>query len=104
VFWAFYRTPENQRQWPAIRQAVARCASLFRLLDRHLTGKDFIAGEDFTVGDIATGVQLYRYFELAIERPVIPNVEAWYQRLASRPGYRDHVMVPFEELRGRLPA
>jgi glutathione S-transferase len=29
-------------------------------------------------------------------------VEAWYQRLAARPAYREHVMVPFAELRGRL--
>jgi glutathione S-transferase len=104
VFWAYYRTPEHQRQWPAIRQAVTRCSSLFRLLDRHLMGKSFLAGDDLTIGDIVAGVHLYRYFELAIERPVIPNVEAWYARLAARPGYRAQVMQPFEELRGRLSA
>jgi glutathione S-transferase len=29
-------------------------------------------------------------------------VEAWYGRLQERPAYREHVMVPFSELRGRL--
>jgi glutathione S-transferase len=29
-------------------------------------------------------------------------VEAWYARLQQRPAYRQHVMVPFEDLFGRL--
>jgi glutathione S-transferase len=45
---------------------------------------------------------LYRYFELEIERPSVPNVEAWYRRLQERVAYREHVMVPFGELLGRL--
>ena len=102
VFWNFYRTPENQRNWPLIRQGIARSAILFGLLDKHLAGKSFIAGETLTIGDIAAGVQCYRYFELEIDRPMIPNVEAWYERLQARDAYREHVMVPFDDLRGRL--
>jgi len=102
VFWNFYRTPEAQRNWQLIRQGIARSAILFKLLDRHLADKPFIAGDTLTIGDIAAGAQLFRYFELEIDRPVIPNVEAWYARLSARPAYREHVMVPFEELRGRL--
>jgi glutathione S-transferase len=102
VFWNFYRTPEDRRDWPLIRQAIARCASLFRLLDRHLAGRSFIAGDDFTFGDIPAGAQLYRYFALDIDRPALPQVEAWYERLQARPAYREHVMVPFDELKGRL--
>lgn len=51
---------------------------------------------------IPAGTLLYRYFELDIERPSVPNVEAWYRRLQERPAYRAHVMVPFGELLGRL--
>jgi glutathione S-transferase len=54
------------------------------------------------LADIPAGTALYRYFELDIERPSVPNVEAWYERLASRPAYRARVMLPFDELRGRL--
>jgi glutathione S-transferase len=46
---------------------------------------------------------LYRYFEMgAIERPAMPNVRNWYARLCERPEYQTHVMLNFEELRGRL--
>jgi glutathione S-transferase len=102
VFWNFYRTPEAQRNWPLIRQGIARSAILFKLLDRHLADRPFIVGDTLTMGDIAAGAQLYRYFELEIDRPAIPNVEAWYARLSARPAYREHVMVPFDDLRGRL--
>jgi glutathione S-transferase len=32
----------------------------------------------------------------------LPQVERWYRTLAQRAAYREHVMIPFEEQRGRL--
>jgi glutathione S-transferase len=101
LFWNLYRTPEEQRNWNLIRQGVARSAILFQLLDRHLGEHAFIAGDALTIGDIPAGAQLYRYFELEIDRPALPNVEAWYVRLQERGPYRTHVMVSFEDLKGR---
>jgi len=72
------------------------------MLDAQLAGKTFLAGNQLTIGDIAVGAQLYRYYELEIDRPELPNVEAWYARLRDRPAYREHVMVPFDDLKGRL--
>jgi len=102
VFWGFYRTPEDLRNWPAIRKAIARCAILFRLLDRHLETRNFVGGAAFSFGDIPAATQLFRYFELEIDRPALPRVEDWYERLKARPAYREHVMIPFEDLKGRL--
>ncbi len=102
VFWGFFRTPEDQRNWPAIRKAIARCAILFRLLDRHLETSDFVSGDTLTFGDIPAATQLYRYFELEIDRPALPRVEDWYERLKARPAYREHVMIAFDDLKGRL--
>ena len=102
VFWGFYRTPEPQRNWPAIRDKVARCARHFQLLDRMLADRPFLAGDALSLADIPADTCLYRYFELDIERPSVPNVEAWYRRLQDRAAYRTHVMVPFGELAGRL--
>ena len=52
------------------------------------------------MADIPAGTTLYRYFEMEIERPVLPRVEAWYARLKDRPAYRQHVMIPFDDLCG----
>lgn len=102
VFWGYYRTPDAQRNWTAIRRSIDGSAGHFRLLDRVLATQPFLAGERFSLADIPAGTSLYRYFELDIERPDVPNVTAWYQRLQARPAYRAYVMVPFDELRGRL--
>jgi glutathione S-transferase len=102
VFWGYYRTPEAQRDGRRVEENLRRCAQYFRLLDRVLSERPFLAGDALTLADIPAGTNLYRYFELDIERPNVPNVEAWYQRLQTRLAYREHVMVPFDELRGRL--
>jgi glutathione S-transferase len=67
-----------------------------------LAGQAFMLGERLSLADIPIGTNLYRYFNLDIARPSVPNVEAWYRRLQERPAYRAHVMIPFDELRGRL--
>ncbi|UGA41992.1 glutathione S-transferase [Bradyrhizobium quebecense] len=102
VFWGFFRTPENRRDWPAIHKALARCEQHFAKLERLLEATPFLLGETLSLADITAGTSLYRYFELEIARPPLPAVERWYQRLQQRPPFRKHVMLPFEELRGRL--
>jgi len=102
IFWGFYRTPEPQRNLPAIKESINRCTRHFQLLDRLLSGPTFMLGNQLSLADIPSGTHLYRYFNLEIERPSLPNVDAWYRRLQDRAAYRTHVMVPFGELRGRL--
>ncbi len=38
VFWGFYRTPEPQRNWPAIRDKIARCARHFQFVGQDSRG------------------------------------------------------------------
>jgi glutathione S-transferase len=102
VFWGFFRTPEHLRDGPAVAAKVARCAGHARLLDRVLADRPYLGGAEPTLADIPAGTVLYRYFGLEVERPSVPNVEAWYRRLQERPAYRQHVMVPFDDLKGKL--
>ena len=39
---------------------------------------------------------------LTISSEETPNVETWYARLRDRPAYREAVMIPFGEMKGRL--
>jgi glutathione S-transferase len=102
LFWGFYRTPEALRDQASIEKNIERCSQYFQLLDKVLAGRDFITGDKLSLADIPAGTCLYRYYELDIPRPVVPNVEAWYERLRDRAPYREHVMIPFDELFGRL--
>jgi glutathione S-transferase len=94
--------PEARRDWPAIRKSLDRCTEHFQLLDGILATRPFLMGEELSLADIPIGTSLYRYFELDIERPELRHATTWYERLQQRPPYREHVMVPFPELRGRL--
>lgn len=102
VFWGWYRTPAAERDMTAVARSLAHCAGHMRLLDARLAERPFLLGEALSLADIPAGTALYRYFELEIERPALPHVQAWYERLQARPGYRNGVMVPFGELKGRL--
>jgi glutathione S-transferase len=94
VFWGLVRTPEAERDHAAIEAAAGRLGGLWRRLDNHLAGRRFVAGDHFTMGDIPVGATCYRYYQLAIERPKLAAIEAWYGRLQERAPYRTHVMLP----------
>jgi glutathione S-transferase len=94
VFWGLVRTPEAERDHAAIEAAAGRLGGLWRRLDNHLTGRRYVAGDHFTMGDIPVGAACYRYYQLAIERPKLAAIEAWYRRLQEREPYRTHVMLP----------
>ena len=51
------------------------------------------------MADIPVGATMYRYFSLDIERPALPAVQAWVERLQGRPGYREFVETSYDELR-----
>jgi glutathione S-transferase len=94
VFWGLVRTPEAERDHAAIEAAAGRLGGLWRRLDNHLAGRRYVAGDHFTMGDIPVGATCYRYHQLAIERPKLAAIEAWYGRLQEREPYRTHVMLP----------
>lgn len=102
VFWGWYRTPAAKRNMGAVDAAIERTNSYLTHVERQLAGRSFLLGEDLSLADIPIGTHLYRYFNLALPRPRLPNVESWFERLQSRQAYRDHVCIPFSELHGRL--
>ena len=102
LFWLTVRTPEKDQNSEKIRSTHTRLIESYRLLDEQLAKHAYVAAEHLTMGDIPTGATLYRYFNMPIERPDLPNLERWYRLLCERDAYRKWVMIPFEELRGRL--
>lgn len=92
------RTPATERNTELVEAAAKRAGEKLAILNRQLTGRTFILGDQITIADIAIGVLMYRYFNLAIPRPPLANVEVWYKRLTQRPAYEAHVMVDFKPM------
>jgi len=95
MFINLIRTPADQANVKAIERGVAGCNKAFTQLDEHLADHLYVAGDALTMGDVPLGPMVYRYFAMQIERPELPNLTAWYQRLTERPAYQRHVMIPF---------
>ena len=94
VFLGLIRTPPEDRNPETIENGRKAAAEAWGILDRHLQGRHFVTGNEFTMGDIPVGSDVYRWFTLDIERPPLPNLEAWYGRLCARKPYQTHCMLP----------
>jgi glutathione S-transferase len=94
AFWGLIRTPEAERDVAAIAAAAAALGPIWQLLDDHLKSRRFVAGAELTMGDIPLGCAYWRYRNLPLDRPSLPNVEHWYANLEERPAYRNNVMLP----------
>ena len=47
-------------------------------------------GDAFTLADVVLGLATHRWFSTPMERPALAAVEAYYERLSQRPGFRAH--------------
>lgn len=99
IFWRVVRTAPAARDPVAIARAVATLDKFLDIAESRLSGTAFLAGEDLTLADIQFGHVLFRYFDIPIERRPRPHLRRYYDTLAARPAFREHVMVSYEELR-----
>jgi len=94
VFWNIIRTPPAEVNQAAIDTGAQQTHDALAMLDARLSDRPYILGDTLTVADIPAGCVAYRWFALPVEHGEIPNVKAWYDRLAQRPAYKEHVMLP----------
>ncbi|TKK25615.1 glutathione S-transferase [Pseudomonas sp. CFBP13528] len=93
VFWGILRTPPEKRNWDSINAGRQACIDALSTVEQALGAQPYLSGKAFGMGDIPLGCFIYAWFEMPIERPAMPNLEAWYQRLQQRPAYRRAVMT-----------
>lgn len=102
LFWGHWRTPEPQRNEALNRVYLARCREFMTTLDAALAGRTYLLGGELTLADVPAGALMYRYANLDVTDDLLPNVARWYDALCQRPAFQANVMLPFDELRGRL--
>ena len=94
VFWGMVRTREPERDRQKVEAGIAACAKALAIADAQLQRQPWLSGQSFGIGDMPLGVIAYGWFGMAIERPDLPALKAWYQRLTERVAYRNTVMIP----------
>lgn len=94
LFFATIRTPEDKRDPKAVEAALDKTLQAWQIVENHLQGQRYLAGEEFSIGDIPLGVWAHRWFNLPIQRPPQKNISGWYERLKQRKPYQTHIMIP----------
>lgn len=99
IFWRVVRTAPSNRDPAEIAQAMAKLDQVLDIAEAQLARGAFLAGDDLTLADIQFGHVLYRYFDIPIDRKARPRLRRYNDALETRPAFREHVMVSYEELR-----
>lgn len=72
------------------------------IVENHLAGQPFLAGDEPTIADISAVGYLYYPEHAGVELDATPNIEAWTQRIASLPGWRPpYELMPRGPVAGR---
>ncbi len=67
---------------------------LYGVLDRRLGAAEYLAGNDYSVADIATYPWAARHEWHRVELAAFPNVQRWYQAVGARPAVERGMAVP----------
>jgi glutathione S-transferase len=93
LLFGLVRSAPETRDPAAIEAARRRALTAWTIIDEAVADQPYLAGAELSLAEIVLGTQIYRWFTFPIERPVMPNLHAWYDRMRERPGFRKHIEV-----------
>jgi GST-like protein len=76
----------------AVDRYTREAARLYGVMDRHLSGIDYFAGE-YSIADIAIYPWTRSYENQGIDLAQFPNVQRWHQAVSDRPAVRRGLQV-----------
>ncbi|MEO0486419.1 MAG: glutathione S-transferase [Pseudomonadota bacterium] len=80
--------PEDKRPAEVIAFTQGRLKAAYQVLDTHLAGRDWIAGDGITVADISCCSYLYYPEPFGFDRAAWPNIDRWLSNIAATPGWK----------------
>ena len=99
IFHQLVRTALPRRDMREVANASEALILTLPLLEARIGEGPWLGGEHLSFADVMVGGLLYRYMTLDFAKAPTPAIDAWYDRLAERPAYAEHVMVSYESLR-----
>lgn len=91
AFLSLVRKQSNYSNRAMLEKSIHAWNSNMNLLNEQLklTGS-FVTGDSFTLADIVLGLATHRWLSTPIEKPDLPEVQSYYERLCLREGFRLH--------------
>ena len=91
AFMALVRNSPAHNDPHALGASIANWNRNMQILDMQLakTGA-YVAGHHFTLADVVLGLSANRWYMTPMERPDLPAVNSWFERLSQRPAFILH--------------
>ncbi len=68
----------------AIKRYASETSRLLAVLDKHLSDRKYVAGDEYTIADMATYPWIYKHPSLDVKLDDYPNLERWFEQVAAR--------------------
>ncbi|QDF95647.1 glutathione S-transferase [Azoarcus sp. DD4] len=78
----------------AIERYSKEAARIYGVLNTRLRGREWLAGDDYSIADIATWPWIARHEWQGIELARFPEVKRWFDAIAARPAVQRGRKVP----------
>lgn len=80
--------PEDKRDPAALATAQKKIARPLAVLDQHLSGRDYLLGDSFTIADLNVAAVMAWLQVGRLDMSAWPNVTAWMARCLKRPAVK----------------
>lgn len=80
------------------KAAVAKAHDLFKVMEAHLAGRDWLATDTITIADVAGYSYIADAPEGGVDLAPYPNVRAWLARIEAHPNFVAMATSPIPEL------
>jgi GST-like protein len=78
----------------AIERYTKEKDRLYAVLDKRLGEAEYLAGDEYTIADIATYPWVWRHEWHQTDLATVPNVKRWYEAISARPAVGRGMAVP----------
>jgi len=78
----------------AIKRYTDETHRLYRVMDRRLADAAYLAGDEYTIADVATYPWVARNPWHGLDLDEVPNVKRWFETIGGRPAVQRGMEVP----------
>ena len=94
IFWGWVRLKPEERDMVALENSRQLMIKALGMLDERLSKSPFVAGQHFSIADIPLALILFRWLNIAVEKPEFTYTLQWYQRVGERAGFKKYCTLP----------